>query len=103
MPFSKAERAAKKAETALLKVEQYHWGACSFERGVQEVGKGRHKMRGVVAIRMFNSVVTPIILISLLSVAVLISKKLEKGDNIRQDNIRQGDGSRKSEAEGTRR
>ena len=55
-------------------------------------------MRGMVAIRMLNSVVKPIILISLLSVAVLISKKSEKGDNIRK-----GDGSRKSEPEGTRR
>ena len=52
----------------------------------------------MVATRTFNSVVKLIILISLLSVAVLISKKLEKGDNIRQ-----GDGSRKSEVEGIRR
>ena len=34
-------------------------------------------MRGLVAIRMFNSVVEPIILIILLSVVVLISKKSE--------------------------
>ena len=35
-------------------------------------------MRGMVAIRMLNSVVGPIILISLLSVVVLITKKSEK-------------------------
>ena len=35
-------------------------------------------MRGMVAIRMFNRVVEPIILISLLSVVVLITKKSEK-------------------------
>ena len=41
-------------------------------------GSGRHKTRGLVTIGISNSVVKPIILISLLSVVVLITKKSEK-------------------------